>query len=441
VAFGAGATQPWGSAALDDRGVIDERAPVGDRVREIAGGAVAVIFAPSTPTPVRVAGISLVRRAFVSAVRVGFDHVVVLAADVESVRAAIGGDACPAGSLVVREHVDVEPGAHLTMIAGDVLVTVAALRRLSRIASGDAVLAYAAGRPALARCRGRDLAAVGVDAERGARLAANDAAAAFETLRGRGVEPVSLGDEVCRVVGPGDVARAEAALCAGMRAESAATDGLLARRIDRAISCRLSLWLVRHTRLRPNTVTAIGTVIGLAGAVYLARGTYASGIAGTLLFLAAAIVDGCDGEVARLTFRESTFGQRLDVTTDNLVHAAIFVGLAVGFHRRAPDGHAALLATLLLGGLALDGLLSYYFLVVRTEWRAEANGTSAGRRQVLRALEAMMNRDFAYLLVLLAFADRLSWFLWGAAIGSYVFAALFVLFYRAGQARDDAVPA
>jgi hypothetical protein len=61
------------------------------------------------------------------------------------------------------------------------------------------------------------------------------------------------------------------------------------------------------------------------------------------------------------------------------------------------------------------------------------------RQRVLSGLEALMNRDFAYLLLVLAIVDRLHWFLRGAAIGSYAFAALFIGLHRAGQAADHAV--
>src|SRR2546426_11462410 len=96
--------------------------------------------------------------------------------------------------------------------------------------------------------------------------------------------------------------------------------------------------LFRSTSLRPNHVTMIGTCVGLLAAAVLSRGTYWAGVAGTVLFLWAIIIDGCDGEVARLTFRESAFGQAFDVITDNIVHAAIFAGLAVGVYRQQLAG-------------------------------------------------------------------------------------------------------
>ncbi len=401
-----------------------------------------VILASTSASAVRVAGLPLVLRAVVSAARAGFERIVLLANDVAEAEALVANDPCARDTgVVVRERVTVETHAELTIVAGDVLVTAGALRRLASRASIRPTLVLLDGTAALARCRGEHLVA-----RRGCRdVAASDGAVVLAALRDAGAVEASLDGEVClRVSGRRGVARAEAALCDRVRADSAATDGVLARTIDRPLSCTLSRWIVRHTSLRPNHVTAIGTAIGLAGAVLLARGTYASGLLGTLLFLVAAIVDGCDGEVARLTFRESTFGQKLDVTTDNIVHLAIFIGLAIGVHHRTPSGHSAALAALLLGGFALDGALSYYYLVVRTDWRDVTDVPSSprarARQRVLHALEALMNRDFAYLLVLLAIADRLDWFLWGAAIGSYVFAAVLVVMQRAGTAVDDAVP-
>ena len=405
-----------------------------------------VILAPGVSGRTRVAGLSLTERAVLSAVRAGFTEILILADDADPrLRRLLADPRTATARVAVRDRVALETYAALTIVVPDVLVTPEILRRDTDGAT--ILLRYDA--PVLAHCRARDLAP-GTSTAGAARmstvtLAAADGEALLATLRRGGAAARPSPDARCRpIVGRHAAAAAETALCEALRAGSAATDGALARLIDRRISCRLSRVIVRHTRLRPNHVTMIGTAIGLAAAAFLAHGSYASGVLGTLLFLAAAVVDGCDGEVERLTFRESAFGQKLDVTTDNVVHLAIFVGLAVGLHRRNPDGHVATLAALLLGGFALDGALSYYFLVVRTEWRAAsaARPSPAGRlrQRVLNGLEALMNRDFAYLLLVLAIVDRLDWFLWGAAIGSYAFAALFIGLYRAGQAADHAVP-
>ena len=396
----------------------------------------ALILPPTAASFRRVAGLPLIQRTVLAALRADFDRIVVVGRErTAELRALLRSDV-RTRAVEVTEGVPTIEGTQVTVIPSDRLFTPAAFdaAHAAPLDGRPVVFGNAAG-DSLATCRPEALAAIGADA-----LTTAGAAQLWDALRAHGGERVALdGISGMRIDDDQSVAGAEAALCRQIRAASAASDGPLAHWVDRRISLRISRWLVRHTGLRPNHLTTIGTSIGLLAAALLSVGTYWSGIAGTLLFLCATIIDGCDGEVARLTFRESSFGQKYDVITDNVVHVAIFVGLAFGLYHQNPDGPYGLLAAIFLAGFAIDGLVSYFFLVRRPGF-ATSGGVPVSfkgklRQRLLRGMEMLMNRDFAYLLVVLALVDRLHWFFWGAAFGTYAFAIAIVSVYRWRDAR------
>jgi phosphatidylglycerophosphate synthase len=210
---------------------------------------------------------------------------------------------------------------------------------------------------------------------------------------------------------PEDREEAEVRLAQAVRDESASTDALMARMVDRRLSWRLSLRLAR-THITPNQVTLVNTALGFGCAALLASTSYWLRLCGTVLFLLSITLDGVDGELARLRMLESPFGKRLDVTTDNLVHVAIFVGMALGCYRLSnSNAYFYVLAVLLAGLGACAVSVNRAMNVARDQ-----------AHRWISQVERATGRDFAYILVVLAIFDRLYFFIWGAAIGTYLFA-------------------
>jgi FKBP-type peptidyl-prolyl cis-trans isomerase FkpA len=141
-----------------------------------------------------------------------------------------------------------------------------------------------------------------------------------------------------RVIGPGsipslalcvqrqeDLAAAELAL---RRAMFKPTDGVLAR-FNRRMSLPLSVLLVR-TPITANQISLGIVALGFGAAWLFSRGTYTACLLGAAMSLAASILDGCDGEVARLKYQESAFGCWLETVGDYTYYFAIFIGITVG---------------------------------------------------------------------------------------------------------------
>jgi CDP-L-myo-inositol myo-inositolphosphotransferase len=102
-------------------------------------------------------------------------------------------------------------------------------------------------------------------------------------------------------------------------------DGPISRALNRPISTRISMALVRF----PVSPDLISVVVAIAGGIAAALLAGGYGIAGGIAVQAVSILDGVDGEIARLRLKASARGAMVDGMLDRLVDAAVIGGLGV----------------------------------------------------------------------------------------------------------------
>ncbi|HEY7498594.1 MAG TPA: lysylphosphatidylglycerol synthase domain-containing protein [Vicinamibacterales bacterium] len=173
------------------------------------------------------------------------------------------------------------------------------------------------------------------------------------------------------------------------------TDGPLAR-FNRRLSIPLSVALIRWTRMSAHAMSAFVIALGLFAGWLFSRGTYTMGVLAAIVSLAASVLDGCDGELARLQYKESALGCWIDTLGDYTYYVAIFAGLTIGAVHQT--GSAILWW---LGTAFGAGVLLTFALLILLRWRA-----TDGHPERLRATTAAhfnaTNKPWAATLVWLA---------------------------------------
>jgi phosphatidylglycerophosphate synthase len=218
------------------------------------------------------------------------------------------------------------------------------------------------------------------------------------------------------------------------------TESFLSRKFERKVSLAITRRLL-YTRVTPNQISIASILLGVFSALLFLGEARVLHVLGGLLLVFSSIVDGCDGELARLRFQESRLGSWLDFLGDNVVHISIFLCLGLGLTLRGEGTVYAVLGC--VAAVANFGAASAVFLRVflrggdgvitfATPVRLDEMDRAKGwLRRRIEFTDKLSNRDFFYLILFCAAIDQLWFFMWVGSLGVvFYFLNLIYLYYR-----------
>jgi len=113
-------------------------------------------------------------------------------------------------------------------------------------------------------------------------------------------------------------------------------DGIVARLINKHISVIISQ-LLANSPVSPNQMTAFAAVLALIGVGFAAWGSATTFFIGATLFQIQSILDGCDGELARMRYQSSNFGAWFDTVVDDVLGILWVSALGLGAYRASGE--------------------------------------------------------------------------------------------------------
>jgi len=127
------------------------------------------------------------------------------------------------------------------------------------------------------------------------------------------------------------------------------SDGPVSRYLNRPVSIRMTQWLLK-ANITPNQISTFSFILSVTGTIFFFLEGYINLVVGAILAQLASIIDGCDGEIARLKFKASDFGGWYDAVLDRYADAFLLFGLT--YHVYSLDWS---FIVLLIGFLAIIG--------------------------------------------------------------------------------------
>jgi CDP-L-myo-inositol myo-inositolphosphotransferase len=177
-------------------------------------------------------------------------------------------------------------------------------------------------------------------------------------------------------------------------------DGMVSRHLNRHVSIFISKRLV-NTPATPNAMSVFTFLLAVAAAIAVARGGYGAMLLGAALLQANSILDGVDGELARVRFQQSKTGQWLDTVSDDLSTLIFYAGLTIGVRGTTFGSELALCGYAAIAALALTMVQTYVELIrvgsgdfYALEWGFVAGSGGGVWTRLVEFMKLLLKKDF-----------------------------------------------
>ncbi|HXP66108.1 MAG TPA: CDP-alcohol phosphatidyltransferase family protein [Steroidobacteraceae bacterium] len=196
-------------------------------------------------------------------------------------------------------------------------------------------------------------------------------------------------------------------------------DARLARRL---VAPLIDSWV------RPNHLTTLRLLVGLAAAAAFLPGSYAWSNVAALLLVLSNFLDHTDGELARMSGQTSRFGHIYDLASDAAVTIVLFIAIGIGVSGK--PGIELSVPPAVLGLIAGSAIALIFYLRMRIE---DLMGKTATRQASLGGFET---EDVLYLFPLATLSNALVPMLLAAALCAPLYAVWVVIDYQRVLRKD-----
>jgi CDP-L-myo-inositol myo-inositolphosphotransferase len=184
-------------------------------------------------------------------------------------------------------------------------------------------------------------------------------------------------------------------------------DDTIPRKFYRKISIWISLKLSRFN-IDPNHLTLISFFLAALSGLFFFQGGYLNIVIGAFIAQLSWILDLCDGEIARLKFKESKFGEFFDRVLDRYGDALIILGATFACFRSIETNWVWLVGFFALIGAFMNSYtaLEYdKFLIKKVVSRKRTIRIGREIRLLIIFIGAVSNQLFAALIILAIIAN------------------------------------